>query len=35
MDRTVTLQKSGCIHEGTIIHELVHTLGRVKNKKSN
>jgi len=28
MERTVTLQKPGCIYEGTIMHELLHALGR-------
>ncbi len=27
MERTVTLQYPGCIDEGRIMHELLHTLG--------
>lgn len=27
MKRIVTLQNPGCIYEGIIMHELLHTLG--------
>jgi hypothetical protein len=29
MTRTVTLQHPGCIDEGRIMHELLHTLGNL------
>ncbi|CAF4175165.1 unnamed protein product, partial [Adineta steineri] len=27
LNRTVSLQNPGCIYNGTIMHELIHTLG--------
>lgn len=29
--RTVTLQRSGCLYEAIIMHELLHTLGNAKS----
>ena len=29
MNRTVSLQTPGCIYSGIIMHELLHTLGRI------
>jgi hypothetical protein len=35
MERTVSLQYPGCIDEGRIMHELLHTLGYHSNFKLN
>jgi hypothetical protein len=31
INHTVTLEYPGCFDEGTIMHELLHTLGNLEN----
>lgn len=34
MNRTVSLQSTGCLYDGTVMHEFLHTLGKRRRTAS-